>query len=269
MSFATINGWALPVLEDGVDDGEEVVGDVGNTFAGGTMTAIRKRKNEIDVDIAPVNQEDGWGIRGLAKGAGHRWSFDDAATGGVDRWKYSSRGLPLATGTLLRSTTTPSPKFGTAYGEIAAAGVVTWNTGYTGDTTLMVWFYTSAAWHHYIVKSDGKKWVDGVRNDAASTPFIAISAGGIVTLGDAASGVDQQFDDLVVLNFLITTGMAVAFGTATLAFSDLPKLHLGGDVVSSLTDVLVPGEVSVTRFTGAVGAALTTAMRIKFTMVSA
>jgi hypothetical protein len=266
MSFLEVNGWPVPVAVDESDTDQKIIGDTADSFSGVVLTNIRARRDLLDFETVFTSQADGRAIVGLLEGRGHHWSFDNAAVGGVERWYYSSRSLGKTAGTITRATTTPDPKFGTAYAEMASGATVTFGTGYTGDTTLMVWTYTGAAWVHYIVRSDGAKWVDGVRNDAASTPFLTISGAGVVTLGDAASVATQYFDDLVVLGFKVTTTMATTWGVSAQAFSELPNLAVNGDAVKAAATFCVPGPVTFKRIRATVGGTSQAAYVISCTM---
>lgn len=211
-------------------------------------TLIRQRrafKRSWRLRSTLMSEENAYALTRLLQGEGHHWDF--AAASG---YLYSSKGLGNESGSATR--TGSGGKFG-AYITIAATSEVVWDTDvedYT-DSTIMVWYYTGGAWHHYIVRGDGAKWVDGVRNDGASTPFISITSNGKAHLGDTASGSTQDFDDLVVLPFKISADMAEVFGVSTAAFSDLPELTLTGDIVPGTSaTVMAVGDVSATLTQG-------------------
>lgn len=231
MSFLSINQYALSILQDDVDCSFEQYGSEGPAYDGTWLRTVRARKRVWgSMSTAPMSRLDAIALAGLLEGLGHHWSFDDSTD-----FSYSSKGLPIFSSTAAPTygTTSPSPKFGAGRLKLDATKTVTWPTAFGGSTahyTLMVWKWSGSVWNHYILRKDGAKWVDGVRNDGASTPFFAVVSGN-ARLGDTGSGSDQFFDGFVTLPFLISAGMATAFGTATTAFSALPKLTMTGDIV--------------------------------------
>jgi hypothetical protein len=94
-------------------------------------------------------------------------------------------------------------------------------------------------WKHYIIDSTGAKYENGVTY-GGSIPFLT-NPSGTVILGDSASVGTQDFDDFVALPFLITAGMAAAFGTSTVAFSSLPSVLISGDAVGGSGSVAAYG----------------------------
>ena len=68
----------------------------------------------------------------------------------------------------------PAPKHGAARAEIEFYS--TWEVVYTDGWTVAFWRRAQAetAWNHYIIRSDGAQWVDGVRNDAADTSWFGV-----------------------------------------------------------------------------------------------
>lgn len=233
--FIGINGYEPRVLISDFDDAMLRFGGEGDAYDGTQLSTVRARKRVIgEFTTQPMSRLDAIALRGLLEGLGHHWSFDDATD-----YKYSSKGLAAATAGSVSHWTDavppPVPKFGT--GAVAMNGSLAWETGFSKHYTMMVWKWSGAAWVHYVVRDDGAKWVDGVRNDAASTTFLAMDSDGTFTL----SGAVVFFDDAVVFPFRVSTDMAVAFGTATSAFSDLPKLHFSGDIIPESTFIVGRG----------------------------
>jgi hypothetical protein len=122
---------------------------------------------------------------------------------------------------------------------------------------LVLWRAASAgAWVHYVLRSTGGKWVGGVRNDAASTPWVSISAGGVLTIA-GAGGATTWVDELVLLPFAAPDAwppLMYAFHAAR-AWSALPYLVPGGDYLQDLAQASLIFGVSGEREATATGTA--------------
>lgn len=221
MAGLTINEWTVPVAADSASEGVEDIGDEGRSFDGTLLTTLRATKTGLDITTIPLAAATVKPLLVLLKGDGEVWSFDDSTY-----FVYSSKGLNKASG----SGTSISGKFGLGM-RLAAGATMTWAVGSSTTWTLMVWQYNLmlTTWYHWILCSDGTKYRDGVVY-GSSIPHLAYS-GGTLTLGDAGSIANQDFDGLVYLPAVVTAEMAAAFGTATAAFGLLPRLLLGGDLI--------------------------------------
>lgn len=242
MAFLKLNEFTVSVKADSAGQSNVEYGSFGYSYSGLPIKNVRAVKREWSLNTTLMLPADARTLIGLLLGHGHHWSFDNATY-----FKYSSKGLGPTTGTtayLARQTT--SIKYGTASADITANQLVQWNTNYTNDWTIMVWRKSGGNTNHYIVNSNGQKWVDGVRNDAAATAFITMSSGN-VRLGDVTVGSTQQFDDLVVVPFIISPNFCEVFGVNTQAFSDLPKLNATGTLLTN-DDVYVYGADVSSKF---------------------
>ncbi len=240
MPFLAINGATFSVQDGSCQETLEVLGDSAWSFNGTRLTTTLAQKRVLQVQTPPLAASDAEPWRCLLNGGdtiGQRWSFDE--TSGTD-WQWSSKGLAKASGS---ATSLGGGKFGAGI-RIAAAGQVTWAPGVATQWTLMVWKYNSllTAWQHWILCSDGTKYLAGVAT-ATSIDWLAF-ASGTLTLGDSGSIGNQDFDDLVFLPCVLSSSLALAFGTATAAFSALPKLTLTGDVIPETTRSVEGSEVS-------------------------
>jgi hypothetical protein len=184
----------------------------------------------------------------LLQGRGHVWNFDDTTD-----YLYSSKGLFPATGDNHTARNTSAKQFGDAGLEINAGEVVTFDTGYVFDWTVMLWKGDADfnPVNHYIVNSNGNKWVDGVRNDGASTAFITESAG-VFTLADATSVTQSYFDDLVIIDEAIDAAWAEDLGTMNTAFGPLPLLRNRGAMLNDQIHHVIGQNVGVSYAQGTV-----------------
>ncbi len=238
MSYALINNYAISIAQGEASESTTAIGDSDRTAGGALIRSLRANKRTWLLAMPPTTPTLADCLRHLILGEGDVWHFNESTS---NDWQWSVKGLGKASGS---ASSLAGGKFSRGV-RIAATGQVTWTTNTGASWTVMVWYYTGGAWVHYIVTSGGDKWVDGVSNNAASTPFIA-NTSTTTTLGDAASAGNQDFDDLVVLPYVLHADVAVAFGTNTAAFSDLPNLNLRGDIHSESSAVVVACIADVT-----------------------
>ncbi len=249
MAFARLNGYTLALEAGrGLDVDTFPIGEPERTISGSMIGTVRANKLRFNLTTTLTDRTLSDSIRNLITGVGDVWHFDDSAS---TDWQWIVNGLGAASGTGDGSSLA-SGKFGRGL-RIAATKQVTWTTNTGSVWTVMVWYYTGGAWVHYIVRSDGGKCVDGVRNDGATTTFIANTAT-TTALGDVASGGNQDFDDLVVLPYLLHADIAVEFGAPIAAFSDLPNLVITGDIlIADDAEVRKIGDVRTTQMQTATG----------------
>ncbi len=249
MAFCRLNGYTLEIEADrGLDIDTFEIGGIDRTVSGSAIGVARAHKMRFNLTTTLQTAALSDSIRQLVMGVGDVWHFDESAS---TDWQWSVNGNGAASG-VADGSSLASGKFGRGL-RITATDQVTWTTNTGSVWTVMVWFYTGGAWVHYIVRSDAAKWVDGVRNDAASTPFIANTTT-TTALGDVASAGNQDFDDLVVLPHLLHPDLCTAFGTGIAAFSDLPNLNLTGDIITAVdAEVVCVGDVRSTQEQGAEG----------------
>lgn len=240
MAFLLVNNATLSVADGALQESLEKLEDRARAFDGTLLSTTLASKRVVTVTTPPLAALEAEPWRCLLNGGdviGQSWSFDDTAS---TNWQWSSKGLGKASGT---GSSLGSGKFGAGL-RIAAAGQVTWAPGAATQWTLMVWRYNTllSAWQHWILCSDGTKYLAGVAT-GTSIDWLAF-ASGVLTLGDSGSIANQDFDDLVFLPCVITSTLALAFGTTTTAFSALPRLTLTGDVIPETTRTVEGSEVT-------------------------
>lgn len=244
MAWLTLNGIELAAIAHVGSPPKSPRREIGEMkeAGDGTMRITRQnRKRDLSFESVPLVRANAFAWEGLICGEGEVWSFDSSL--------YGSKGLGPNAGYNASIVTGGTPKFGGGHLRLpATTGTITfdnaaWNAsgGYVAFTA-MVWRFESGAWHHYIIRSDLAKWVDGVRNDAASTTWFSVSSGD-VTLANT-SGADVDYDDLVVLPYNILDAWAPIFGTALEAFSALPYLTAKGNLVPEAGSRRVLGKVN-------------------------
>lgn len=229
MSFFTIQNHDVP-LKAAVSPTRtpQLIGDRGISFGGKPLLTIQSIKGLWKGTTIVLGELDGRFLSALLEGRGHTWDFEDVTT-----FAYSSKGLGPTSGSAGNGAQyTTTSKFGSAGLQVTASSQIQFNVGYSFEWTAMVWKGSNLSTaNHYIVNSAGHKWVDGVSNDAASTPFISMSGGNFLLGDPSGSTANQRFDDLVLIDAVIPSNWAVDFGVMTAAFSPLPKLRCKGDLL--------------------------------------
>lgn len=227
MAFLKVNGIAVPVALDGASQDNE---EFGASDRGAHATLVSHRyafKDTWQFKVAHSEGPTALAFRELILGKGNVWSFETSL--------YSSRGVAMVTsgGAALtavmskygaKSLSIPN---GAAYATVAGILVGSW--------TVMFWSKPVPGYHHHVVRSDGAKWYDGARNDAADFSFQLDTSGGNLKLQNTSSGggsyADGYTDDLVVLPYLVPTDWPAQVYAAAAAFGQLPNHAVSGDLV--------------------------------------
>jgi hypothetical protein len=101
---------------------------------------------------------------------------------------------------------------------------------------------------HVMVRSDGARWLDGVRDDNASTPELVVDEGGVGLLAG-------DYDDLVVLPFAADEGFLEAFARYTSAAALSFAARFDGDGIDDV-HALAPTALTGGFVRGRLGSAL-------------
>ncbi len=237
MSFLTLNGIPLSVADGTAATATREIGERSMAFDGSARVSRQSVKRDLSFETIPLVSADAHAWDCFLRGLGESWSFDASF--------YGSKGLGPNAGYVATHNTTGG-KFSGRLILTATTGSITYATQLGTDYTVMLWRFESAAWHHYEIHSDGKRWYDGVRNDALVITGIAVTGGSVVLTNATGSAID--YDGLVALPYLVPTTWPPIFGVATTAFSVLPKLIAAGDAVAEATTRSVMGDVSEGKY---------------------
>lgn len=234
MSWLTVNGIEIPALVDSASESRREIGETSPSFNGTMRKSRQSTKRDISFETPPLSGADAHAWDMLLRGVGEQVSFFDTF--------YSSKGLGPSVGYTAELSGGMTYHLGFGFQMLFFDGAKT--ISYAADLglvwTVAVWYGPDGDYHHYLVDSDGRKWVDGVRNDGASTTFISVSSGTCTLTGNTVFA-----DSLLLLPYLVPTTWPPVLGTATTAFSDLPELFLSGDVVPEASSRTAFGEVSL------------------------
>ena len=227
MSAITLNGLAFPVARNSLAEHPREVGQNSTAFDGTPRASRQRLVTDIELESTALPFDTAAAWMGLINGLGHVWSFDAHL--------YSSKGLGPSSST--GASIQASCKFGSGL-RLTNGGSVTYGASLGSTWTVGLWRYSSG-WSHYLVRSDGAKWLNGARADGTSTPFIEVASGAVTISNTSGGAVD--FDDLVALPFLAPTDWPPVLGVASSAFSALPRLTLAGSLVAAPSSRVVTG----------------------------
>lgn len=229
MPLLAINGLECPVRVGSLRrPPPEEIGVTDRAESGTLRTHRRNKKRRFEFAITTVKQVEALAWEALIRGDGQVWSFDANL--------YSSKGLAPSAG--YSAVLQAGGKYGANCLRITAGTTTNFPVGLdAGDRppnwTVAVWRNESAVWKHYVVNSLAQKWVDGVRNDAASTTFLAVSSAGTVSLTGATGLTD--FDDLVCFPSVMPTTWPPILYATNRAFPSMPNLEVYGDLIPGST----------------------------------
>lgn len=213
------------------------VGDVATAVDGSTRVTRSARKYDTVFKSVPLSVSDAAAWRSLITGEGETWTFDSSL--------YGSKGLGPSSSTNT-SQSAGSAKFGAGKLSVGATtGTITWTAaaanafGRSSEWTVGVWRFEGAVWVHYVVRSDAAKWVDGVRNDGASTTWLTVSSGNVTIANSTGAAV--FYDDLVVLPFKVLDDWPTQWQAFGSSFGPQPLLPCTGDLVTEQSSRSVYG----------------------------
>lgn len=219
-----ICGFQIPVARDSGELESGQLGEPPRAIDGSPAGGIFYDVEGGSYATPRISLTEALAIQNLCRGAnGSRWSCDNTV--------YSSSGLAMIDTPTFQSGT---KKFGSEAIQIASGGgagdieVATVITSTVTAYTVAGWCKDGAGdWTHYILRSDGAKWVDAVRNDSATLPF---SVPASVWILDQDASNTRYFDDLVWLPFLIWDDWGADWPQSEV-FASLPDLKVWGDLI--------------------------------------
>jgi len=237
MSALKLNGIEVDTVVS-VSDLKHATRDIGEreTAADGSLVITRSaRKLDLFFTTVLLSLELAQIWWSFFTGEGEVWSFDTSLYGSKGTGPSSVTNTAVSAG---------SAKYGAGKLEVGASGSITWDDvtansfGRATAWTVCVW-RTAGSEVHYVVNSLGQKWVDGVRNDVASTTWLAVSSGDLTISNGGGAAV--IYDDLVVVPYVMPEDWPAQVHAAGAAFGPLPAHAATGDLVAEQTTRLVVG----------------------------
>lgn len=252
MPTLVLNGLTCPVKTESLTRARDEFGATRRAIDGTLLVNRRATKRRLGFTLTLRSNQEAHAWEALVRGEAHVLSFEASL--------YTSKGAaPTAGFTATRQTGTG--KYGTGFVRIPNATTLVYaglvglgGAGTALGWTISLWRLETATWKHYVVTSDGRKWVDGVRNDAAVTSgFLAVNSAGTVTLTGITGATD--FDDVVVWPVSLPSSWPPLLYATGRAFPEAPKLEVYGDVFpgsSAANPILMKGQVGEVQPRGAV-----------------
>jgi len=261
MAFLSINSWPLPVFAESTDFSRKELGRRFQTQRNKAKKFNRGQFFELSLSTPSLHRNTTTALVNLIQGKGHVFNFngDFVAGSSLQSLNYSA-GID------------PS-------GGLNGGAMVVQNSGFAEfdaqlNTTqgyfIMVRKYLtgSATWETWALSSDGNLWKNGV-----SDAFIEVSNTIQVSLGKAQIHATNDFgavtpvayyDELVILPWIPTNEMAIAWTTQSAPFSPMPLLTINGDATQN-TDKTVVGQTNNRGYVS--GRSTDEALEILFTEV--
>ena len=241
MPFLTLNGLEVPVRNGSAQrEADERIGEVTRAWGGQLRKSEQARKQAYACETPIVTAADAKAYRGLIEGDGHYWGFETDV--------YSSKGLGPSAGTAPTISNTIQ-QVGANSGRQTNGHSVTFPTELGSEWTVAVWRGPSVGLAHVVVRSDGAKWEDGVRNDALVTTWLSVSSGSLSIAN--STGANVYYDELIAVPYkMLDTWPPLVFarGDGNVAWSSLPALQADGDLIDTTSELSVIGEAEGNGF---------------------
>ena len=249
MPFLKLSGLEIPVAVDTLAESVREIGQTVQSFSGALVRNRQTTKRDLEFEtsfLEPVlsGQWERW-----VRGEGEMFTFSTL---------YGSKGTAPEAGS--SGNIEASTGVGGSSCLLVSSGTHAYRVAPSGSSWTISFWYSSTltpSFTHYVLSHSGvttKKWVDGVRNDSASTGFVAVSSG-IMTL---TGGTDRRFDNLFAFPATVDESWPPLFygtagnGIVASGLASMPNLYLEGDVILETTRTAL-GEVTDTTVTAAEG----------------
>jgi hypothetical protein len=193
MATLTLNGLELAVgLDLGGEDTQ--IGESGRSDDGSYWSGVQRVKQKWSFRTVPIAKLEAEAWRAWLSTVSLHFPFDADF--------YSTDGLAIATNpTSLAEIVTDVKKYGAGSLLVSEGGAPTWATGVGSTWTVRAWRRESGTFYHYVVRSDGLYYKDGVsQGTGGMAGKIHIATGTLTLYGDAG---DRWYDDVVVSPFLV------------------------------------------------------------------
>ena len=250
--FLRINGIIVPVADGSPSIEQVFIGETRRAVDGSPIINRRAIKGVWKFRTATRTALEAIAFRRLIAGEGHLVTWDG-------NHHYSTKGLPPTSVGADFTTTQTNVKFGAgpdgispfrANSAATATNKAAWQMFATSGAVWTISMHVSTnagvTWAHYVVDSSARKWVDGVRNDAASTTFLAV-ASGLVTIGVTSTA--YAFDDVVGLPYLVPTDWPAQISASIYPWGRSPRVTASGLFIEQDTQKSVVASPSSGRVT--------------------
>jgi hypothetical protein len=237
MPFLTLNNLTISAEDESVSESFTDYGEQARAFLNRPKRHRKGITKSISLTSCLLPEADADSLVGFVEGRGNHFGFE------ADAW--SEEGLGPEAGATY--TITAGGYVGSNRLVLTSSNIV-YNPEFRDFKWTVCYARTSdsgSTWQFVTVRRDGAKWIDGVRDDAASTAELTVSNGAV-----ALSNV-FDYDELIILPFLISETHAVelyGWVSAGNAFT-VRRLTMKGDILGNTTrEQIVIGEVDGQKY---------------------
>lgn len=196
MSFLRLDGWRVPVLNEQAREEYAQHGEVDASFTGRPNRRRRGLPRKWQHDAGYLTSQDADTLEMLLERKAHKFGFERDA--------FSDSGIgPEAGGAYTITPRNPADGgFGWSY--VNVIGTLTYDMRLPDSQWTVAWWRVGVGTRtetHLVVRSDGAKWIDGVRADATPTAELTVSNGAVAfTAG--------QYDNLWIAPLAVSDSFA-------------------------------------------------------------
>lgn len=222
MSFLRINGWAVGVEEGSASENRLVVGADATSEQAAPIFGRSRPILSWKAQSKPLTQQTADALEGIVCGLGHRFPFDANLFSTRGRGPLSTAGASIVAG-------------GVFGGFCASVTTLVYDLAigpmpFADRWTVMAFREEAGAFRHYIVRSDGAVFYEGVRDDSVDvSAWLSVFDGFL-----GVFGAPTRFDELIALAFCADDDQCIAWASRMrddrIPFSSLPRLDVEGDL---------------------------------------
>jgi len=229
MAFLLINNYSVPIAHEQASEDNERLGSQERAFGGELIDIERADPKKIwSMETIPLNGALGHSLEMLLLGRGEVWSFDEGGVSPNFFWGSKGTGTFSITGTITTSIGLYPAVFDRSVAFNPTAKVI-FDLTLPNDWTVII---RQGASQHFVKRSDGAQWIDGIRDDITPIPDIGVTAGDRPFI-ENTTGAIKNYDDFVVLPFLLAEEIVLEVAPLVTPWADLPWLRTSGNVALS------------------------------------
>lgn len=228
MPFLRVNQVEFPVADGSYQESTREVGEESVAYSGLLRRSRRALKRDCTFESSPMTGAEAHAWAQVLLAEGQSWPFE------TSHYYYSTKGLAASVGGGVLALGATA-KFGSNALELGAgeADVVTWTPGLAGGKATLFYWAHRGSWERYVQDSDGRKWVGGVRNDGASTPWLTSMTGTAFTFD--ADATTTRIDGMHWWPFVVPdVTWAETWGSIDRDLGRSPAVELSGDVIEEV-----------------------------------
>lgn len=197
MSFLLLDGWRLPAFNETPQQTFEQHGEITANWMNKPVRNRRALPSVWQAQMAVMLAEDATTLEGLLMGQGHHFPCDAHA------FSESGIGPEAGGGYSILNRTSTNGMFGLGY--LSVSSNIVWDAKLIDDSwTVAYWRAVTGTPVHVVVRADGAKFINGVRDDTAATTELTVDLGAVALTAGA-------YDDVVILSFNASDSFTEAF----------------------------------------------------------